>query len=231
MHFGVVTFPGSNCDGDAVHVVSEVLGHQATLLWHKNRDLGDVDCIILPGGFSYGDYLRCGAIARFSPILEEIVAFAQGGGYLLGICNGFQVLCESGLLPGALLRNRNLQFICEDATLAVANGQTSWTSLCPESIVAPIAHGEGCYFAEPKVLEALEGEGRVAFRYAARDGSEGADSNPNGSINNIAGILSENGRVLGMMPHPERNAEAALGDASGAWVFKSLIHSLETAAA
>lgn len=223
MRFGIVTFPGSNCDHDAYHVVKHVTGCEATFLWHKDTDLSGVDAVILPGGFSYGDYLRCGAIAQFSPILEEVRRFADDGGPVIGICNGFQVLTESGLLPGALLRNQGLTFICEDAYLQVANGHLPWTALCPETIVAPIAHHDGCYYADDETLARLEGEGRVAFRYCDRNGDVGGSSNPNGSLNNIAGIVNARGNVLGMMPHPERNAETELGDASGAWVFRSVL--------
>ncbi|MBJ94368.1 MAG: phosphoribosylformylglycinamidine synthase I [Rickettsiales bacterium] len=230
MRFGIVTFPGSNCDQDAHHVVSHVLGHEARFIWHKETDLEDVDCVILPGGFSYGDYLRCGAIARFSPIMDAVVRFANEGGYVIGICNGFQVLTETGLLPGVLLRNQGLKFICEDTRLVVANGHSPWTVLCPETLVAPIAHAEGCYFASPEVIGQLEEQGRVIFRYASSRGEELAESNPNGSINNIAGIINEAGNVLGMMPHPERNSETALGDASGAAIFRSIIHSFEARA-
>jgi len=225
MRFGIVTFPGSNCDHDAYHVVSHVLGQEARFVWHKDRDLSGLDCVVLPGGFSYGDYLRCGAIAQFSPVMESIREFAAAGGYVVGICNGFQVLTESGLLPGALLRNNDLQFICEDKTLLVANGHTPWTVLCPETIIAPIAHHDGCYYADEDTLMRLEDNGQVVFRYAGRDGGEGDEHNPNGSLNNIAGICNEAGNVLGMMPHPERNAEAALGDGSGASLFRSIIHS------
>ncbi|HCP45802.1 MAG TPA: phosphoribosylformylglycinamidine synthase I [Deltaproteobacteria bacterium] len=230
MKFGIVTFPGSNCDHDSYHVVKHVLGHEACFLWHKQEDFSGVDCVVLPGGFSYGDYLRCGAIARFSPIMDAVVRFANSGGYVVGICNGFQVLTEAGLLPGALLQNRDLKFICEDTTLLVANGHTPWTVLCPETIMAPIAHHEGCYFADDDTLGRLEGEGRVVFRYASRAGEEAAEANPNGAVNNIAGIINERGNVLGMMPHPERNGDTELGDGSGAWVFRSIIHSFEAQA-
>ncbi len=223
MRFGIVTFPGSNCDHDAYHVVKHVTGQDAEFLWHKNTDLSGVDAVILPGGFSYGDYLRCGAIARFSPILEEIRRFAEDGGPVIGICNGFQVLTEAGLLPGALLRNQGLTFICEDAHLQVANGHLPWTGVCPETIVAPIAHHDGCYYADEETLAMLEGEGRVAFRYCDRQGEVTEASNPNGSLHSIAGIVNARGNVLGMMPHPERNAEAELGDATGAWVFRSVV--------
>jgi len=232
VHFGIVTFPGSNCDHDSYHVVKHVLGQDASFLWHKEQSLAGIDCVILPGGFSYGDYLRCGAIARFSPIMEQVKAFADGGGYVIGICNGFQVLTEAGMLPGALLQNRGLKFICEDATLLVSNGHSPWTHQCPETIVAPIAHMDGCYYADKDTLGRLEERGQVVSRYATRDGQECDSANPNGSLNNIAGITNEAGNVLGMMPHPERNAEAVLGDSSGAWVFRSIIDSfLERASA
>ncbi len=223
MRFGVVTFPGSNCDHDAYHVLKHVTQNECTFLWHKETDLSGVDAIVLPGGFSSGDSLRCGAIARFSPIMEEVKRFAEAGGPVIGICNGFQVLTEAGLLPGALLRNQGLTFICEDIHLQVANGHSPWTRLCPETIVAPIAHHDGCYFADPETLARLEGEGRVAFRYCDRDGEVTEAANPNGSLHSIAGITNAAGNVLGMMPHPERNAEAELGDASGAWVFRSVV--------
>jgi phosphoribosylformylglycinamidine synthase len=225
--FGIVTFPGSNCDHDAYHVVTHQLGHEARFLWHKETSVEDVDCVVLPGGFSYGDYLRCGAIARFSPIMGAVAAHAQRGGFVLGICNGFQVLTEAGLLPGALLRNQGLKFICEDAVLATANGHLPFTSQCPETLVAPIAHHDGCYYADDETLARLEGEGRVAFRYADASGEATDDANPNGSRNNIAGIVSPGGNVLGMMPHPERNAEKAMGDGSGAWVFRSIAAAVE----
>ena len=225
MKFGIVTFPGSNCDYDSYHVVKHVLGQEATYLWHKTQDLEGIDCVVLPGGFSYGDYLRCGAIARFSPIMESVKEFANKGGYVIGICNGFQVLTESGLLPGALLQNRGLKFICEDATLLVSNGHSPWTTQCPETIVAPIAHMDGCYYADKDTLGRLEENGQVVFRYADRSGAESESANPNGSLNNIAGITNERGNVLGMMPHPERNSEISLGDGTGIWVFRSILNS------
>ena len=225
MKFGIVTFPGSNCDQDAYHVVTHVLDQEAVFLWHKDTDLSGIDCVILPGGFSYGDYLRCGAIAQFSPIMESIKTFAESGGYVIGICNGFQILTEVGLLPGALLQNRGLKFICEDTTLLVSAPHGSWTHQCLETIVAPIAHMDGCYYADDKTLGTLEERGQVVFRYATRDGQESDAANPNGSLNNIAGITNERGNVLGMMPHPERNAEAELGDGSGVWIFRSIISS------
>lgn len=223
MRIGVVTFPGSNCDQDARHVVDAV-GAEAVVLWHKDTELPAVDAVVLPGGFSYGDALRCGAIARFSPLMEAVRGFAASGGPVLGICNGFQVLTEAGLLPGALLRNQGLTFICEDVHLATANGHRPWTTLCPETIVAPIAHHDGCFYADDETLRRIEGEGQVAFRYCDRAGNVTEAANPNGSLNNIAGITNAAGNVLGMMPHPERNAESALGDASGAWVFRSVVH-------
>ncbi len=231
MKFGIVTFPGSNCDHDAYHVVKQHLGHEARFLWHKETDLGGVDCVVLPGGFSYGDYLRCGAIARFSLIMDAVIAHAKRGGYVIGICNGFQVLTEAGLLPGALLRNQGLKFICEDAVLTTVNGQLPFTLRCPETLVAPIAHHDGCFYADDETLARLEGDGRVAFRYADAAGEVTDDANPNGSRNNIAGIVNAGGNVLGMMPHPERNAERALGDASGAWVFRSIAAAVEGASA
>jgi phosphoribosylformylglycinamidine synthase len=223
MRFGVVTFPGSNCDQDARHVLSDVLREDVVRLWHKDRDLQGVDCVILPGGFSYGDYLRCGAIARLSPVMETVRAFAARGGPVIGICNGFQVLTEAGLLPGALLRNRGLQFVCDDVDLLVVRGHTPWTSLCPETIRAPIAHGDGCYYADPDTVRRLEDGGQVVFRYCNRHGEATEQANPNGSLHNIAGITNERGNVLGMMPHPERNAEGELGDGSGLSVFRSIL--------
>lgn len=218
MRFGVVTFPGSTCDQDALYVLSEVLGQDVRRLRHADRDLHGADCVVLPGGFSYGDHLRCGALARFCPVMEEVIPFAARGGFVIGICNGFQILTEAGLLPGALRRNSGLSFVCEDAVLDVVRRDTPWTCLCPPRIVAPIAHGEGCWCADEAALARVEGEGRVVFRYAG--------ANPNGSLHGIAGIVNAGGNVLGMMPHPERNAEPALGDASGAFVFRSIAESI-----
>ena len=216
MRFGVVVFPGSNCDADALHAVQTVLGQPASLLWHKDRDLKGSDVVILPGGFSYGDYLRCGAIARFSPVMEEVAAFAKKGGRVLGICNGFQILTEAGLLPGALLQNRSRKFVCQMAELEVVNASSAFTRryAAGERIRVPVAHMDGNYFIDPDGLARLEGEGRVAFRY--RQGF-------NGAVNDIAGILSEQGNVLGMMPHPERAAEALLGSEDGLRLFESLL--------
>ena len=216
MKFGIVVFPGSNCDHDAYHVVKHVLGQQAEFLWHKERDLKNSDVVILPGGFSYGDYLRCGAIARQSPVMEEVAAFARKGGKVLGICNGFQILTEAGLLPGALLRNASMKFICKDVELEVVNAQTPFTQkyLKGEIIRSPIAHAEGNYFIDTEGLKRLEGEGQVVFRYK---------NNPNGAVGNIAGIVNAEKNVLGMMPHPERAAESVLGCVDGRRIFESLI--------
>ena len=217
MNFGIVTFPGSNCDWDCYHVVTKVLKKKAYFLWHKDTKLPALDCVILPGGFSYGDYLRTGAIARFSPIMNEVIRFAKSGGTVIGICNGFQILTEAGLLPGVLMRNTNLKFICENVALHITNNQSPFTKLYPKNAVVhmPIAHGEGNYFADQETLNLLDGEGRVLFRY------EGI--NPNGSQRNIAGIVNEKGNVLGMMPHPERCAESALGNEDGLVLFRSLL--------
>jgi phosphoribosylformylglycinamidine synthase subunit PurQ / glutaminase len=225
VRFGVVVFPGSNCDHDAYHVVKKVLGEDAVFLWHKETDLKDADVIILPGGFSYGDYLRCGAIARFSPVMKEVVRFAEQGGTVLGICNGFQILVEAGLLPGVLLRNASLQFICRYVRLKVENTSTRFTSSCAagEVLSIPIAHGDGNYFTDAKTLERLEENGQVVFRYCDMDGRVTPEANPNGSLANIAGIINEQGNVLGMMPHPERASDPLLGHTDGQKVFRSLI--------
>jgi phosphoribosylformylglycinamidine synthase subunit PurQ / glutaminase len=225
MRFGVVTFPGSNCDYDAYRAVVDGLGEEAVYLWHKDHDLGGSDVIILPGGFSYGDYLRAGAIARFSPIMEEVIAHARRGGPVLAICNGFQIACEAGLLPGALLRNASLAFVCEHVRLRVENASTMFTTQYERGayITIPIAHGEGRYTADDSTLDRLEGEDQVVFRYAGPPGRELDDWSPNGSMRAIAGIVSEQGNVLGMMPHPERAADPLLGSADGLGVFQSLL--------
>ncbi len=225
MNVGVIVFPGSNCDHDAYHVARHVFGLRARFVWHKETALSDLDLVIVPGGFSYGDYLRAGAVARFSPIMERVVAFAEAGGLVLGICNGFQVLCESGLLPGALLRNASLRFACKWVHLRVENADTPFTNqLQPGQVLRiPIAHGEGNYFASEETLDMLEANRRVAFRYAAADGTLNAASNPNGSLHAIAGIINAQGNVLGMMPHPERCAESILGGTDGAHIFRSLM--------
>jgi phosphoribosylformylglycinamidine synthase len=216
MKFGIVVFPGANCDHDAYHVARHVLGQEAEFLWHKDRDLKGCDVVVLPGGFSYGDYLRCGAIARFSPVMEEVVAFANKGGKVLGICNGFQILTEARLLPGALLQNASCKFVCKTVGLKVENTSTAFTRAYQkgEQVRIPIAHGDGNYFIDDEGLKRLEGEGQVVFRYL---------ENPNGARNDIAGILNDKGNVLGMMPHPERASEELLGSADGRRVFESLL--------
>jgi len=217
MKVGIVVFPGSNCDEDAFHAAGKVLGHQPQMLWHKDHDLKGSELVILPGGFSYGDYLRCGAIARFAPVMEEVAAFAKKGGPVIGICNGFQILTEAGLLPGALLQNANRQYICQDVMVRTEKARTRFTSeLQPgEAFKIPIAHGDGNYFIDDEGLKRLEGEGQVVFRYL---------QNPNGSRADIAGIVNSSGNVLGMMPHPERNAEPLLGNADGRRVLASFLH-------
>jgi phosphoribosylformylglycinamidine synthase len=218
MKFGIVVFPGSNCDHDAYHVVHKVLGQPAVFLWHKDRDLQGADVVILPGGFAFGDYLRCGAIARFSPVMEEVVRFAGKGGKVLGICNGFQVLTEAGLLPGALLQNASCKFVCREVELMVENDQTPFSKALEggQRIRMPVAHGDGNYFIDDDGLRRLEGEGRIVFRYI---------DNPNGSRANIAGIVNDGGNVLGLMPHPERASEAVLGGSDGRLIFESLLGS------
>lgn len=222
MKIGVITFPGSNCDADARYAAT-VSGNQPVQLWHKDASVPhDVDVIILPGGFSYGDYLRTGAIARFSPIMNDVVRFANKGGMVIGICNGFQILCESGLLPGALIRNENLQFVCRDVLLRVENSNTPFTNACHGLMRVPVAHGEGRFIAPPDVLEHLEAQHQVVFRYVDMQGDATPESNPNGSLNNIAGIVNETGNVLGLMPHPERAIEPILGSSDGIKIFESL---------
>jgi phosphoribosylformylglycinamidine synthase len=223
--FGVVTFPGSNGDYDAYQAACEALGEEAVFLWHKDHDLQGCDVVILPGGFSYGDYLRAGAIARFSPIMQEVVQHAQRGGPVLAICNGFQIACEAGLLPGALLRNASLKFVCAPIGIRVENTDTLFTSRYEhgQRIVVPIAHGDGRYSADDDTLERLESEGRVVFRYAPSELEAEEAYNPNGSINDIAGIVSEGGNVLGMMPHPERAVDPLLGPADGLPLFESIL--------
>jgi phosphoribosylformylglycinamidine synthase subunit PurQ / glutaminase len=225
MKFGIVTFPASNCDYDAFHVVTDILGEEATYLWHKDHDLQGSDVIILPGGFSYGDYLRAGAIARFSPIMQEVAAHAKAGGPVLGICNGFQIACEAGLLPGALMRNAHLQFVSAEVRIRVENADTMFTSLYDrgEILRMPVAHGDGLYVAPAGVLEELEAEGRVIFRYADANGNISADANPNGSEHNIAGIINDGGNVLGMMPHPERACSPLLGSNDGVRLLESIL--------
>lgn len=218
MKFGVVVFPGSNCDRDVAWVTQGILGMETKMLWHREADIGDVDVLVLPGGFSYGDYLRCGALARSAPILGSVFDHARRGGYVLGICNGFQILTEAGLLPGALVRNRGLHFICDRVELRLERPDLVWTkNYSPNQVVKlPIAHGEGCYYADRQTLEALENNRQVVWRYL---------ENPNGSLNHIAGICNQKGNVLGMMPHPERAADQDLGSTDGLGLFSSLITS------
>ena len=225
MKFGIVTFPGSNCDYDAYHAVVDVLGAEASYLWHKSDDLEGADVIILPGGFAYGDYLRAGAIARFSPIMREVAAHAKRGGPVLGICNGFQIACEAGLLPGALMRDAGLQFVSEPVCLRVETVGTLFTNACrPGQILRiPVAHGEGRYTADEATLDRLEGEGQVVLRYVDAAGEATNAGNPNGSMRNIAGIVNDSGNVLGMMPHPERAVEAVLGSEDGLAIFQSVL--------
>jgi phosphoribosylformylglycinamidine synthase I len=225
MKFGIVTFPGSNCDYDAFQAITEILGEEATYLWHKDHDLQGSDVIILPGGFSYGDYLRAGAIARFSPIMQDVIAHAKAGGPVLGICNGFQIACEAGLLPGALMRNSHLQFVSAEVRIRVENDDTMFTNLYDrgEILRMPVAHGDGRYVASADVLDQLEAEGRVVFKYADAAGATSADANPNGSERNIAGIISEAGNVLGLMPHPERACSPLLGSNDGVRLLESIL--------
>ena len=225
MKFGIVTFPGSNCDYDAYHAVIDGLGEEASYLWHKDHDLGGSDVIILPGGFSYGDYLRAGAIARFSPIMREVCAHADRGGPVLAICNGFQIACEAGLLPGALLRNASLKFVSQPVRLRVEMADTLFTNAYDQGTVVtmPVAHGDGRYTADDKTLDKLEGEGRVVFRYVSGPGDADEWWNPNGSMRAIAGIINDAGNVLGMMPHPERVIDPVLGGTDGLGIFKSML--------
>jgi len=222
MRFGVVVFPGSNCDHDAWYALSHNLGHSAEFIWHDSASLGSVDAVILPGGFSYGDYLRCGAIAKFSPVMAAVKSFAAEGGLVLGICNGFQVLVESGLLPGALLRNRGLKFVCRPVTVRVETTNTPFTAGAQrgQTLTLPVAHGEGCYYADAPLLAALNAEDRVVLRYV---------DNPNGSLDDIAGICNGRRNVMGMMPHPERAADALLGSADGRVILESMVYSLSAA--
>ncbi len=231
MRVAVITFPGSNCDYDLYKAVQQV-GGEPTFVWHRERGLDGFDTVMLPGGFSYGDYLRAGAIARMSPVMEDVVAYAQAGGPVLGICNGFQILCEAGLLPGALVRNASLRFEGKDVRLAIERTDTMFTSRYEPGriLTVPIAHGEGNFVADEEVLERLEGEGRVVFRYVDSRGAVTPEANPNGSRNNIAGIINERGNVLGMMPHPERAMEPILGSSDGVEVFTSLLESLSPVA-
>ena len=228
MKFGVIIFPGSNCDHDAYHVLGQVAKQPVTFLWHESHDLQDCDAVIVPGGFAYGDYMRTGALAGLAPIMESVKKFAASGGLVLGICNGFQILCEAGLLPGAMLRNAGLKYVCKPVYLRVENAETPFTQLCHkgEVLKIPIGHMEGNYFCDPDTLEKLQREQRIVFRYATPQGEITAAANPNGSLDNIAGICSEGRNVLGMMPHPERASEPELGMTDGFKVMQSLVGAL-----
>ncbi len=225
MNFAILQFPASNCDQDAVHVLKNVLGHSARFVWHKESSLASIDAVVVPGGFSYGDYLRTGAIARFSPIMGAVQQFAANGGPVLGICNGFQILCEAGLLPGALIRNRSLQFRCENIFLKTATSDSPFTNKIAEGKImrVPIAHGEGCYFADEATLQKLQSNRQILWQYCTANGELTETANPNGSVLNIAGICNEARNVAGLMPHPERASESLLGCADGKVIFESLI--------
>lgn len=228
MKFGVVVFPGSNCDYDTLYVLREVFKQKTTFLWHKNHDLKNVDCVILPGGFSYGDYLRSGAIARFSPLMQEVIEFALKGGLMLGICNGFQVLLELGLLPGAMLRNKNLKFLCQFVHIKIENKETPFTNQgnSGQVLKIPIAHFDGNYFAPPQTIQELKKNHQIVFYYSDAKGQCSEEANVNGSSENIAGIINKAGNVMGMMPHPERASEALLGSEDGKFIFQSIINRL-----
>src|SRR5207249_261529 len=224
MTFAVLQFPASNCDQDAIHALCDVLGHSARYVWHKEQSLGNADAVVVPGGFSYGDYLRCGAIARFSPVMREVQQFAANGGLVLGLCNGFQVLCEAGLLPGALIRNRSLQFRCEHIYLKTITRDSPFTNQVPAGklLRVPIAHGEGCYFADADTITRLKATDQILWQYATAKGEITDGANPNGSVENIAGICNETRNVAGLMPHPERACEPLLGSADGRLIFESI---------
>jgi phosphoribosylformylglycinamidine synthase len=233
MRIGVVVFPGSNCDHDCQHVFRDVLGQQVTMVWHKETSLAGLDGVILPGGFSYGDYLRTGAIARFSPVMKAVKEFAAGGGFVLGICNGFQILLEAGLLPGAMLQNKSLHFICRDIYVRVENAATPFTNACKPGQVLkiPVAHADGNYYTDPVTLAGLQANAQVVFRYCTADGKETPEANPNGSLDNIAGIRNAAGNVLGMMPHPERCTEDMLGNEDGRLILASMVEGVKKAKA
>lgn len=224
MRFAVLQFPASNCDQDCVHAVRS-LGHGADLVWHKESSLAGFDAVIVPGGFSYGDYLRCGAIARFSPVVQALQNFAGAGGLVLGICNGFQILCEAGLLPGALVRNRSLQFRCEQVFLKTVTHDSPFTATSPANrpLKMPIAHGEGCYFADDATLEELQAHNQILWQYADEDGNTVESANPNGSVKNIAGVCNRARNVAGLMPHPDRASEPLLGSTDGRFLFESMV--------
>lgn len=226
--FGVVVFPGSNCDHDAYYSLKKVLGYEVNFLWHKDTDLQNSDVIILPGGFSYGDYLRTGAIARFSPIMNSVISFAESGGYVLGICNGFQILLEASLLPGVMLKNKSLQFVCRDVYLTVKNNDTVFTkdANLDKRLKIPVAHGDGNYFADEETLKSLVENKQIVFKYSNKNGEVKDNSNPNGSVMDIAGIINKRGNVLGMMPHPERSCNPILGKTDGVSIFNSIANSI-----
>ncbi|MEK7689151.1 MAG: phosphoribosylformylglycinamidine synthase subunit PurQ [Deltaproteobacteria bacterium] len=225
MRFGIIVFPGSNCDHDCYHAAKHVMGQEAEYIWHKETRLIGFDCIILPGGFSYGDYLRTGAIARFSPVMNEVIHFANKGGSVIGICNGFQILTEAGLLPGVLMRNRSLKFICQNVYVKVENNQTMFTNTYHKNQILniPIAHADGNYFADKDAIKRLEDNNQIIFRYSTQDGRITENINPNGSVNNIAAIINEKGNVFGAMPHPERVCESILGGEDGRGIFEGII--------
>jgi phosphoribosylformylglycinamidine synthase len=224
MRFGVVVFPGSNCEHDCYYVLKYVVHQQVRFIWHKERDLRDFDAVILPGGFSYGDYLRTGAIARFSPVMEEVVKFARRGGVVMGICNGFQILCEAGLLSGALVRNAGVRFVAKSVYLKVENADTKFTRRCTGSVLKmPLAHGDGNYYADAETRQQLQEQNRILFRYCTAAGEITPPANPNGALDNIAGIMNEAGNVMGLMPHPERACEALLASADGVQIFRSIV--------
>jgi phosphoribosylformylglycinamidine synthase subunit PurQ / glutaminase len=230
MKFGVIVFPGSNCDRDISTVTQGLLNAPTRMVWHQETDISDLDVIVIPGGFSYGDYLRCGAIAQFSPIMNSILEHARQGKYVWGVCNGFQILTEVGLLPGALIRNRGLHFICDRVPIKIERHDLIWTEAYQDQkvITLPISHGEGCYYADDDTLKSLEDNHQVLFRYCSPTGEINTEYNPNGSLNNIAGIINQQGNVLGMMPHPERAADRAIGSTDGLAMFKGLLDSLIT---
>ena len=227
MKFAVLRFPGSNCDQDCFHTLNEIAGASADFVWHKDTSLSGFDAVVIPGGFSYGDYLRCGAIARFSPVMKSVKDFAAAGGPVIGICNGFQILCESGLLPGALVRNRGLHFICKHVTLRVELADSRFTNASSSGKVLniPIAHGEGCYFVDDETLQNIESNGQILLRYCDASGNITDAANPNGSRKNIAGIQNEAGNVFGLMPHPERACDPLLGSTDGLAIFQSILKS------
>ena len=226
MKFGVITFPGSNCDQDMIYVLRDILGQDVVELWHKDTDLQGADCVVLPGGFSYGDYLRSGAIARFSPIMQSVIEHCKNGGYALGVCNGFQILCEAGLLPGALLHNNSQKFICKNVELKAISNSAPITQHLDKNktYTIPIAHGEGRFHADNETLDKLEANDQVLFKYCDAEGNVTADANPNGAARSIAGVCSENKRVMGMMPHPERAADSVLANEDGRLLFESMLN-------